>query len=365
MSGELRKPRSIVTINGIRFAYSSWEVNNNGYYQADTFTVSLTLTQPDQKYNAAWWSEQTDLEVIIYDGFPADADNPTIAGLTLRIQGRVDSIELNPIQKTVRVTGRDYTSKLTDTKIKYPSPNVTASDVAIAYAKQFGLGYSVTTTTTKIGKYYQIDHANVKAERTAWDTLCYLAHQEQFIVSVSGQTLVFGPLPPASAARVLTLDDSSRITTGPAPSLSFNRHLTLAKGVVVYVRSWNDKTKKGFTVFSRMKRSKDAVTKKNSPKTGEEQVYVYTIPNLTRDQAQQRANAFLSAISKHEVTFSADEMPGDPTLSPFEPVKWEYQGTAYGQVYFLDSIVRSFDCDNGYRMSLRGKNHSIESMVLS
>lgn len=369
MSGQVKSPRSIVTVNGIRLAFVSWEVNSNGYYQADTFTVQFPLSQPGVKdpwlYDgASWWSELTDIEIVIYDGHPKVPASYSISDLSLRLQGRADTIELDPIHKTVRVTGRDYTSRLSDIKIAPPSQNSTASDVALAYAKQFGLKPNVTKTKAKIGTYYQFDHVNTKVEKTAWDIICYLAHQEQFIVSVSGATLNFIPLPPPEKATTLVVDDSQVITSGPAPSINFIRSLTLSHGIVVYVRSWNHKQKKGFTVYARMKRSKDPVTKKNQPLTGEEQVYTYTIPNLTMDQAQQKANAYLAAISRHEVKFTADDIPGDPGLDPFQPVRWQYQGTQFAQTYYLEAIVRSFDFENGYKMSLRGKNHSVESVVL-
>ena len=353
---ELRQPRSIVKVNGGNMDFISWETNNNGFYQADTFTVKFPLYTSQ----VAWWSQQPSLDTIIYDGITATDQSKR----TLRIQGFADSIELDPIQRIVRVTGRDYTSKLIDTKVAPPNPNYRAYEVAIAYAEKYGLEHSVKPTKSKIGTYYSIDHVKMTVEKSAWDILCYLAHQEQFIVYVSGQTLHFEPLPGESAARVLTLDNSQRITTGPAPSLQFIRNLTLAHGIVVYVRSWNHKSPKGFTVVARSKRTKDPVTKKNQPLTGQEQVYSYTIPNLDRDAAQQKANAYLAAISKHEVRFDANDIPGDATLNPFQPVKWNFHGTQYEQTYFLDSIIRRYDFETGYTMSLRGKNHSVDSAVL-
>lgn len=355
----VRHPRSIVTVNGGPMPFVSWEVNNNGYYQADTFTVRFVLNTAQ----VAWWSQQTSLDVIIYDGFPPDPENFSISNLGLRIMGRADSVEVDPVRKTVHVTGRDYTSKLIDTKVAPPSQNATASDVVKTYAAAYGLGYSVTPTTTKIGTYYQFDHVSMKLEKSAWDILCYLARQEQFIVYVSGKTLHFGPLPDIKTAKVLTLDDSSRVTTSPTPQLLFTRNLTLSKGIIVYVRSWNHHQPKGFTVSARSHRSKDKVLKKNQPLTGEEQVYTYTIPNLSVDDAQQKANSYLASISQHEVRFSADDMPGDPALDPFQPVQWRYNGTTFAQTYYLESIVRSFDF-NGYKMGLRGKNHSVETQVL-
>jgi len=370
MAGILRQPRSIVIVNGVQFAFLSWEVNNNGYYQADTFTARFPLTQPGITepwlYNGAqWWAELTDVDVQIYDGFPADPTNFTVANLTLRILGRADSIEIDPIHKTVQVTGRDYTSKLIDTKVAPPNQNRFASDVAAHYAVENGLIPVIPiATSTKVGVYYRIDHVGMKVEKSAWDILCALAHAESFNVYVKGKELHFEPKPDPAKARVLTLDNSQRVTNAPTPELRFIRNLTLAHGIAVYVRSWNDKQKKGFTKVARSKRTKDPVTKRNQPLTGEEQVYSYTIPNLTPVAAQAKADSLLASISQHEVRFTADDMPGDPTLDPFQPVRWLYNGTMYAQTYFLESVVRSFSFQ-AYTMSIRGKNHSVESVVLA
>ena len=366
VTGNVRHPRSIVIVRGGRalnrpIPFLSWEVNNNGYYAADTFTARFPLDPT----LIGWWSSQTDIDVEIFDGFPTDWNNFSISNLTHRILGRADSIELDPIGKMVHVTGRDYTSKLIDTKVLPPDVNSTASSVAIKYANQYGLIAKVTTTSSKIGTYYGNDHVNMKTEKSAWDILTYLAKQEQFIVYVSGKELHFEPSPSPANARVLTLDNSKPIANAPTPRLNFIRALTLARGIVVQVRYWNYKQPKGSTAIARTKRSRDPVTKKNQPLTGEEQVYTYNAGNVSASKAQAIAQAYLASISQHEMRFTADDMPGDDKLDPFQPVRWQYDGTLFAQTYFLEAVVRSFSFDGGYTMSLRGKNHSVESTVLA
>lgn len=360
MNGEQRFPRSIVTVNGVPLQFISWEVNNNGYYQADTFHLVIPLTQTTQpKIDAAWWSQRRGLSVSIYDGLVKDPRNVSIANFNIRIMGIADTIEINPIQKTVRITGRDYAAAMIDTKIQLANPNSTASDVAIAAAKICGLKANVTKTKAAVGTYYQIDSVKI-IEKSAWDAVCELAHLEKFVVSVSGQTLNFSPPPSESSARILTLDDSQRITTGPAPVLSFvHSNLKAVNGVVVRVRSWDHKTKKRVEKFARLERKADEF----SQLKGAPILYSYQIANLKPQACQDRANAYLAAISKHEASFTADDMPGDPALDPFQPIKWNYAGTQFEQVYFLDSITRSYDFDNGYRMSLRGKNRVFDSIL--
>lgn len=375
MTGNVRHPRSIVAVNGGKMDFLSWEVNSNGYYAADTFTAKFPL----YLNHAGWWSKQTSLDVDIYDGYPSNPDKFSIANLTHRILGRVDSVELDPIEKVVHVTGRDYTSKLIDTKVLPPDPNMTSSDFAIKMAALYGFDIgdskyqdvktgelgkgTIQRTFIKIGTYYGTDHVSTKVEKSAWDILTYLAKQEQFIVYVSGKRLFFHAAPSPDKPRVLTLDNSTNIPNAPTPRLNFIRNLTLSRGIIVYVRYWNYKRPKGGVAVARVHRTGDRILKKNQPVTGEEQVYTYNAGNVSAAKAQALAQAYLASISQHEVRFTADDMPGDATLDPFQPVKWKYNGTMFEQVYFLESVVRSFSFDGGYFMSLRGKNHSVESSV--
>jgi phage protein D len=375
MSGIQRYPRSIVTVNGVRMDYISWEVNNNGYYQADTFTARLPLAQtqpsmvgPPLIRDAAWWSQRRGIDVKIYDGVVTDPQNFSLSELTFRLQGVADTVEVDPIQKTVRITGRDYAAVLIDTQITLNAPkgktvsgmSTTASKVAVGIAKECGLIPNVTPTRTKIGKYYGSDPTKATT-KSAWDILCELAHFEQFIVYVSGQTLNFVPLPDPAKPRVLTLDDSQRITTGPTPALTFTHsNLSAVNGIVVKVQSWDDKTKRTVTKTAEMKWQKDDVSPlRNRPPL----LYIYKIPNLTPDAAQQKADAHLKAITRHESQFMADDMPGDPTLNPYQPIKWNYAGTLFQQIYYLDSVTRRFDFETGYTMSLRGKNQAVGSAI--
>jgi hypothetical protein len=56
-------------------------------------------------------------------------------------------------------------------------------------------------------------------------------------------------------------------------------------------------------------------------------------------------------------------MPADNILTTENIIKVVGTGTAFDQVYFPDSIVRSFGWDSGYTMTVNAKNHGVESEV--
>jgi hypothetical protein len=94
---------------------------------------------------------------------------------------------------------------------------------------------------------------------------------------------------------------------------------------------------------------------------GQPQVYSYTIPGLTKQEALVKAQALLSEISKHEMRLEA-HLPADNILTAQTLVTVQGTGTPFDQVYFPDSVIRSMD-DGGYRMQLAAKNHSPETTV--
>jgi len=144
--------------------------------------------------------------------------------------------------------------------------------------------------------------------------------------------------------------------------LRFARNMTISKDVKVIVKSWNAKQKKAFSVEVKATHSKNKVTRNAKVKYGEAQTYAYTIPGLTQQQALVKAQTLLADISKHEMRMEAT-LPGDDILSTRTLVEMIGTGTAFDQVYYPDSVIRSMSLHDGYKMELRAKNHSPESTV--
>ena len=374
ISGTARAPRCIVKLGAadstvVMPGWVNVEVVNNNMTSADTFHVTFAASMLPDAFDANWFSEQADMYVSVYMGFPADPDNYSSSDLTQFIYGQVDAIEYDPVERMIDVSGRDLTRVFIDTKSTEKYVNLTSSQIATQLATAHGLIPQVTQTTTKALKYYDIDHVVMTDERSDWELLMYLAQVEGFIVYVRNKTLYFGPNPVETAAPYAyapyviqwqPASDASGADTANVQTLNFQRALTIGRGVQVVIRSWNSKQAKGFTATFPSAAKRIQVGK--STPFGQSQVYARTIPNLTQAQADQRAQSLYNSIVQHEMRLTA-ELPGDVLLDTTSVIQVTGTGTAYDQIYYPDSISRRFGWDGGFSMHVSAKNMAPESQA--
>ncbi|RKR46321.1 hypothetical protein B0G82_4004 [Paraburkholderia sp. BL17N1] len=362
-----RTPRGAVKVNGVLIpGWINFDVDNNNFFSADTFRCSFSGARLPADRNVAWFSQQEDMFVELFIGFPQNPAVYTPDDLTSWIYGQTDHITVDPITNTVEVDGRDLTRVFIDTKTTEKWPNQTASQIATMLATKHGLTTAVKPTTTKVGKYYEIDHVNMADERSEWDILNYLADSEGFRVWVRGQTLYFQPPPDPSSATPYPIVYQVVQTAGGAPKANFERlkmkrALTVSRGIQVKIRSWNKKYAKGFVV-SYPSNVKTIKVGSSTVGTGA-QIYSKTVPNLTQDQALQRAQQWYKQLVAHEMRLEDLDLPGDNGLDITSIIQFSGTGTAFDQQYFPDSIQRSMNFEGGYGMTVNAKNHSPESEI--
>jgi phage protein D len=358
-----RQPRSIVRVAGVAIPFATWQCDNNSYFAADTFRVTFPISTLPSGYGADWWFAQAQIEVEILVGFPADADNPQPSELLSLIYGRVDDLTLELTDTTIEVSGRDLTSVFIDTKTSQKFQNLTASAIASKLAVSHGLTAVVTATTTKVGRYYTQDVVRLQDERSEWDLLTWLAREESFICFVQGHTLYFQPAPAQSQDPYVFQWTAGQPSQTNGTTLRIARNLTLAKDIKVLVHSWNSKEKKGFTVPAQASHARNAVSRRSPiPVSGDAQTYSYTFKNLTREQAQAKANQLLKEITAHEMRLEV-EGPADNRLSRTDVIQVQGTGTAADQTYYPDSITRTFNVEDGYAWRIEAKNHSPQTQI--
>lgn len=354
----VRQPRMLAFLNGMPAAgFKSFSVENNNLYAADTFRATFAISAQPAANNLNWWSQQADIDCEIFAGFPADPANFSKADLSSLILGVVDAVEIDILAGEIHLTGRDYAAKFIDAQTTEKFQNQTSSEIAQTLAARHGMQAVVTPTSTKVGVFYQIDHARLTDKKTEWDLLTYLAREEDMSVYVRGKTLYFGPKPQAA-------DDPYLLQYAPASNapasanfidLKLERSLTISKGVIVNVHSWNTKQKKGFTVSYPKKAPTGKTT--NAP-----QQYYRVIPNLTPEKALQYAQSLYHQIVAHEMKIRAD-VPGDVALTCQNVIKLTGTNSAFDQVYFPNAIHRRMSWEEGFRMDIEAKNHSAETEV--
>lgn len=361
------QPRAAVRINGtVVGGFLDWDVNNNNFYEADTFRVTFPVAALPPEFAVDSLISAEELIVEILAGFPGDASNFTPSELYSLILGLVDDMDYDPTRNVVTLSGRDYTSKLIDAKTTEKWPNKTASEIATILAQKHGLKPVVTNTTKPVGTFYEIDHVHVDDARSEWDLITWLANKTvnadgtKFVVYVKGTELHFEPGPKDTdqpyELEVVQPNGQQGFVSFDGMSVQLRRNLTVLKNVVVTVKSWNSKQAKMFTATYPSNKARginagDSAIKKQN--------YERSIPGLTYEQCLQRAQAIHSDITKHEVRLLAS-MPADNDLSPQRVVKLKGTGTVFDQLYYPESVQRRFS-SGGYTMELSAKNHSTES----
>lgn len=341
---------------------AEFEVDSNSFYQANTFRLVLPLSALPAGRSWSFFSETDAAKVEIYAGFPADPEKYTTDDLDLILVGETDEVDVKPLPDEICLTGRDYTSRFIEETTTEKFQNLTASELVKQLAERRGLKADVTATSRKIGTFLSQDNILLTTERTEWDLLTYVAQQENFLLYVEGETVHFHPPPDENSDPYVlnyTRATAEQGSWSNTVSIDFARSLTLARDVVVAVRSWNQKSKKGFTQTARASKAK-----RTQSRGGTAQTYVSVVPNLSQEDAIKEAKRRLEEITAHEIRLNA-ELPADNLIKTNTPIRVEGTGTRFDQVYFVDHLIRTYTPERGYFMVLRAKNHSTESQVLA
>lgn len=358
--GISRSPRAIVTINGIQVKWQSLSITTNTFYVSDKFSVILGKTDQPDGIDENFWASTQECVVAIYLGLPKNVDYFTTSDLELFITGEADGIIDDFCGKTISISGRDFSSRMIDTKITQKFSNQTASQIATIFANEHGLNPKVTNTTTPVGTYYQQQQVLLANETTEWDLLTFLAQNENFVVFVQNYDLIFEPRPESTqnpyvfTYRPETENYDSPIFNGI--NLKFTRSITLSKDVKVTIKvPYGSKNGQPFY------RTKTA-SHTNSTRTGNLQKYSYVIPGLTPEQATQRADQILRDITRNEIIMETSCAP-DNILKKNSIIQVTGTGTAYDNFYYTDEVIRNFSYEEGYNMNIIAKNHAVDSEV--
>ena len=340
----VRAPRLQVLVNGSTAPHPIMaEIVSNNHYAADRFRVTLALNGGP----AAPWANATDLAVEIQLSLDAGAT------WTSLLQGKVDTVDLAPLAGTVRLFGRDRTADLIEALTRETFANQTASDIALQLAARHNLAADVTPTTTLVGRYWQLEHDRTTLDQFStatneWDLLVALAQAEGYDVWIEAATLYFHHV--AQQADAATVLRTVRTPDGPAnvTDLRLERALALAQTIEVTVKSWNAREQTAFVQ-----------TATNSPSASGNVAkrYVVVVPNLAPDAALKLAEQKLAALTRQELTLSAD-IPGELSLRPRMPLQLVGTNSTFDQIYWIEEIVRRLDFQSGFTQRIRASSVS-------
>jgi len=353
--GSLVAPRAILQVGSKVINWTSWDAGHNGINEAGTISIEVPSVFTDW----AWWTQQTEILVDVYVGFPKDPRNYSASDLTLLQTYRIDSIRLNAMTGGISLSGRDLTALLVDKKIDIKFQNQTASQVATYLAQQAGLIPNVQPTTGLVGAFFVADHVSLHRQQSMWTILTYLAQHVGVQCFVLGRTLYFGSFSAALSNQPYLIQYTPPTTQRPYPtsnatSLDFEHDLTLANDVSVTVRSYHGAKNQVYTSLATSSKTAKRI-EHDATLAQSVQEYSFTFNDLTQAQCDAKAQQLLGQISQHEMKMSAN-LPGDTLIYPWTPVIVQGTGTPFDTTYEAARIRRSFRVDPPkFETSVHGK----------
>jgi phage protein D len=354
---QLRVPYYSVFVNqnDILTGVIDFEVTNASHFAADTFRLTAAIEGLPPDLGIDYWSDSTGDELELYAGFKTQGVQ---AAPQLLIYAQVDDVAVDIVGRTLTLSGRDLSAQFLDTKTATDYQDKTSSQIAQIVAANHQMTASVTPTQQWVGSFYELYHSRITKDQSEWDLLMFLAEQENYDVWVAGQTLYFQPpVPLTTDPYVLNWSDQGQGNrVANFEDLKMQRSETLARDVIVKVKSWNQA--QGITVTSTLTRNQT----NKSPRPSQPQTYTFYPPNLNKQQADKFARGKMEDITKHERVITG-KLPGDSLLTNRSLVKLVGTGTNWDQFYFVDTVTRKMSFTEGYTMEFRAKNHSPKSTV--
>lgn len=362
-NGNLRgfsKPRSIVLLNGNAMNFNNWTVNLNSTQQASDFSINFPFkigNNLNQGYLvgspdfASYLFTNPNIKVEVYSGYPKNPDHYTIDDLTRIMNGYMDQAELDLDNngEIITISGRDLTAPFLDNQTTIKYQNMTSSAIAIMLAKKRGLKYSVQSTYTLTGKYYNADHSRMTTQMAEWDMLTFLADQEGFAVLVIDDTLYFKPF--EQIVGIVSNDPMKYAWGQNVLNMTLTKSPHASKDIIVDVHSY-DKT---------LKRHVTATAKKTFSSSGGTTYHeVYYYSGLTLSQCQKIAKSKLSVLSQLEVTGTMT-VSGDPNLVVNRQIDISGTGKYLDGNYYIRQATHNFDMavgqnSGGYQCDLQFSN---------
>jgi hypothetical protein len=319
---QINQPRIRVTIGGVPVSGAiAAEIESVAFFAADRFSVTVSLTASGMTFDdfAATVGQVILIEAAVQE-----------LGYVALLTGQVDNVFSDLLLKRVTVSGRDLAARLIDSEIAETFANQTSSQIAISICARHDLTANVTTTSTLVGQYYELDHARSSLGvnsrgGTEWNLLSWLAVLEGFLLSVAGTTLTFGmaPLLGPFPLNVQSCIDLAIDVAGSLPKTTV-------------VRSWNARNK---------------VTTTQSAGDGSK-IATLIRPGLTSQQALKLAENHLETLQAHETVLTA-RFPGETSLVPGATISLAGTASKYDGTYVIYVIRRSIDAERGFVQRIR------------
>src|SRR5258708_6412081 len=282
-----------LNVGGGAFPIEHGSVEQQATRKASTFSAAIPLSYPGAEATFATIGDNTATVSVSTRGIMA----------TL-LTGEIDTIMIDYIGRTIRVSGRDKSAKLHENMSSEKWINKVGSDIVSDLAGRVGLSVITDASSLMAGKMLQQDYVRLSDNVTFAQVIHKLAEFDGarwFVDSLGTLHYVLSSNP----SGIYTLNYVPP-TVGPIIAdfmkLTVSRNVQAGKTIQVTVKSWHPKDKKVY--------QKTATVQGN----GGPLTYNYHIPNLKQDHVDQHAKTRANEAARHELRLQASVV-GDPNCN--------------------------------------------------
>jgi len=308
-------------INGIPIEHGS--VTQNCNKKSSTFSAAVPKNYPGAE--------------SLLGGGSASIFVSCVAGAGELISGMLDTVDIDFIGTYIRVTGRDLSGQLHQTKISQKWQNVPGSQIVQQVVGMAGLGASTNSIGLMAGKKVQQDFVKLADNIPISYLINELAEFDGAKWWVNNGIFNYATLGTIQGVYTINYDPGPPIVSD-ATRLNVRHNVQI--GGSVNVKSWNPRDKKTYTGTSNA----------SGPGKGNS---TYHVPNLDQAHAQQHAKARSAEMSRHEWNVVATVV-GDPSINAGMGLQLVGTGVA-DNIYEIDNIVHEFGM-SGYTISITAKS---------
>ena len=264
----------------------------------------------------------------------------------------VDTIQVDPLQGTVGVEGRDLSSVMIDSYRQQDFVNQTASEIVATVALYHGLQPVVTPTTGNIGRYYSDGYTKLSLGQFSrlqsdWDLVVQLARQNEFDVFVEGKSIYFQPTSGDIIAPV-------PVSLWDVQSARLERNLGITSSTVAKVLSWNSQNMAAYDSDSS---AGGAIA--NPGSTATSLPFLFSGSNYTSQQVTDAAQCYTAELKRLSTVLHLN-MPWDLSLSPRATILLNGSDSCFDTFYRIDSVERHFSSTSGSTQSVRAEQIDTE-----
>jgi len=309
-------------INGIPIEHGS--VTQNCNKKSSTFFAAVPKNYPGA--------------LSLIGGGEASIFVSSVAGAGELISGMLDTVDVDFIGTSIRVTGRDMSGQLHQMKVSQKWQNQTGSQIVQQVVGMAGLGANAMAASGLMaGKQVEQNFVKLADNIPISSLINELAEFDGAKWWVNNGIFNYAMLGTVQGVYTIFYDPGPPIVSD-ATRLNVRKNLQVGGGVTV--KSWNPRDKKSYTGTSNVSGS----GKGNA---------TYNIPNLIQAYAQQHAKARAAEMGRHEFNVTATVV-GDPNINAGMGLQLVGTGV-FDNIYEIDNINHEFGM-SGYTMSITAKS---------